>query len=94
MDLTAAKHLTAVIIFACLLVVLFGCLGNMCAEELSPATEDGFRAYLNQHDIVYRRPPRGGHDGMPIGNRVMGGMVYSDGGDYKILLEDRPTRDW
>ena len=48
--------------------------------------DPGFRAYLNQHDIVYQRLPRGGHDGMPIGNRVMGGMVYSDGGDYKILL--------
>jgi alpha-L-fucosidase 2 len=68
---------------AILVVASLGALGFEAA--LSTAEAD-FQAYLNQHEIVYRRPPRGGHDGMPIGNRVMAGMVYSEGGDYKILL--------
>jgi hypothetical protein len=80
------KQLKIKTIFTCFLVLLFGYLVDICAVGLSFAAEDDFRSYLNQHDIVYRRPPRGGYDGMPVGNRVMGGMVYSDGGDYKILL--------
>ena len=86
MKAPTTKQLKMEPIFVCLLVLLFGYLVDECAVRLSFAAEADFRAYLKQHEIVYRRPPRGGHDGMPIGNRVMGGMVYSDGGDYKILL--------
>jgi hypothetical protein len=68
----------------------FALLSAICLAQVLGVVrliaEDDFHAYLRQHDIVYRRPPAGGHDGMPIGNRVLGGMVYSEAGDYKIGL--------
>lgn len=32
--------------------------------------------YLRRHDIVYRRPPLNGYEGLPVGNGVIGGLVY------------------
>jgi len=32
--------------------------------------------YLKKHNIVYETPAYRGHDGLPIGNGDMGGMLY------------------
>ena len=72
--------------------VLLLATGAAAAEYRDTATleaPEDMRAYLADHDMVYTRLPLAFHDGLMIGNGVMGALVYVEEPNRLVFLVGR-----
>ena len=61
----------------CSVILLFAFSTATCLAEESPAIEVDYRALVSQSDLIYRSPAPQSIEGLPIGNGVMGTLVWT-----------------
>ncbi len=87
-------HLLPMIV---LLSYYFSCSGN----KSSPAPLTDFvAAQFDQHDLHFEQPPMRWDEAIPLGNGMMGVLVWGDGHPLKLSLDradlwdTRPVQEW